>query len=148
MVAAFVVSLWLQLKVGLSSSDPIGFAKIMLIAVAITTVVWIVVTFATPPETMSTLTSFYKVVRPPGALWKPIAKLVPDVAAGISVTRNFRDWIAGCVLIYGALFGIGKLLLKEPIAGLYLSLAFIAALVIYRDLSRESGSIEEHSKPQ
>ena len=149
MVAAFVVSLWLQLRVGLSSSDPIGFAKIMLITVAITTVVWMVVTFATPPEAMSTLTSFYKVVRPPGPLWRPIARLVPDVAPGISVTRNFRDWIAGCVLIYGALFGIGKLLLKEPIAGLYLGLALVAALVIYRDLSRESGPIEEHSpRPQ
>ena len=147
MVAAFVVSLWLQLKVGLSSSDPIGFAKIMLITVAITTVVWIVVTFATPPESMSTLTSFYKAVRPPGALWRPIAKLVPDVAPGISVTRNFRDWIAGCVLIYGALFGIGKLLLKEPVAGVYLGLAFIAALIIYRDLSRENGPIEER-RPQ
>ncbi len=34
------------------------------------------------------------------------------------------DWIAGCGLVYGALFGIGKLVLGHPLAGaLYLAVA-------------------------
>jgi divalent metal cation (Fe/Co/Zn/Cd) transporter len=34
--------------------------------------------------------------------------------------RNLTDWIAGCMLIYGVLFGTGKLLLHETAPGLAL----------------------------
>jgi len=45
--------------------------------------------------------------------------------------------VAGCVLIYAALFGVGKLLLHEALPGvLLLALAAVAATIIYRDLSR------------
>ena len=47
------------------------------------------------------------------------------------------DWISGCVLIYGVLFGVGKLLLKETASGVALLAAGIAAgALIYWDLSR------------
>ena len=47
------------------------------------------------------------------------------------------DWIAGCILIYGILFGTGKLLLKDFATGSVLILAALAAgAVIYWDLSR------------
>jgi hypothetical protein len=40
-------------------------------------------------------------------------------------------------MIYGVLFGVGKLLLHETLPGLLLlGLGIIAATVIYRDLSR------------
>src|SRR2546427_7133039 len=60
-------------------------------------------------------------------------------------TTLFRslDWAAGCVLIYGVLFGVGKLLLHETLPGVVLlGLGAIAGAVIYRDLSRRS---EEHT---
>jgi SSS family solute:Na+ symporter len=136
MLTAFVVSLVLQIRYGLSSSDPIGFAKIMLVTVSTTTVVWIAVTFATPPEPIETLLTFYKLVRPPRALWKPIVELAPEVDPSTDARHDLLDWIAGCVLIYGSLFGVGKLVLKEASAGIYLGIALIGAIVIYRDLSR------------
>ena len=55
MIAAFVVSITLQLGFGLDSDDPYGFAYIMLITVGITTVVWLATTFLTAPEPMDTL---------------------------------------------------------------------------------------------
>jgi len=55
--------------------------------------------------------------------------------------RNLLDWLAGCGLIYGVLFGVGKLLLKETGIGLLmLGLGVLAGYVIYRDLSRRGWS--------
>ena len=49
---------------------------------------------------------------------------------------NLLDWIAGLVLVYGVLFGVGKLLLHETLPGLVLlALAALGGFVIYRDLS-------------
>jgi solute:Na+ symporter, SSS family len=137
MATAFVVSLTLQLVFGFSSADPYGFAYIMLITVGITTVVWLAVTFLTAPEPMDKLLSFYRLVRPAPALWKPVVRMAPDVPPSQDLAYNLLDWLAGCVLIYGALFGIGKIILKDYGLGfLFLGIGLAAGAVIYWDLSR------------
>src|SRR5438128_2237283 len=137
MVTAFVVSLFLQLVFGLDNNKPIDFAHIMLITVAVTTVVWLAVTFLTKPEPQEKLVAFYRRTRPSRAGWAPIAALAPDVKVAGGGLSNLLDWIAGLVLVYGVLFGVGKLLLHETLPGLVL-LAFgaLGGFVIYRDLSR------------
>ena len=137
MVAAFVVSLSLQLVWGLDSDDPLGFAWIMVVTISVTTAVWLATTFLTRPEPIEKLLEFYRRVRPSGRGWAPIARLAPEVRADGGGWRNLADAAAGCVLIYGALFGVGKLLLKQTAAGLiFLAAALAAGLLIYRDLSR------------
>jgi Na+/proline symporter len=137
MATAFVVSVALQTVFGISSADPLGFAHIMLITVAITTAVWLTVTFLTPPEPEQQLLSFYRRVRPSAAMWKPIARLAPEVPPARDLKYNILDWIAGCALIYGALFGAGKVILKDYVLGaILLAIALAAGLYIYRDLSR------------
>jgi SSS family solute:Na+ symporter len=109
----------------------------MIITVSITTVVWLAVTFATQPESNETLVKFYKRARPGIAGWKPIARLAPEVIADRAGAHNFIDWICGCVLIYGVLFGTGKLLLGETGTGLaLLALGLAGGAVIYFDVSR------------
>src|SRR5213594_3787864 len=137
MISAFVVSLFLQLAFGLDNDKPIDFAHIMLITVAVTTVVWLAVTFLTKPEPQETLVAFYRRTRPTRAGWAPIAAQAPDVKVAGGGLSNLLDWIAGLVLVYGVLFGVGKLLLHETLPGLVL-LAFgaLGGFVIYRDLSR------------
>ena len=104
---------------------------------SITTVVWLAVTFLTKPEPQETLVAFYRRTHPSAAGWRPIAPLAPDVKPSRDGLSNLLDWIAGCVLIYGVLFGIGKLLLKDFATGSVLMLAALAAgAVIYWDLSR------------
>ena len=62
---------------------------------------------------------FYRRVRPSAALWKPIA---------------------GCALIYGTLFGAGKVIFKDyPTGAAFLAVALAAGLYIYHDLSRAGG---------
>src|SRR5438067_1222042 len=137
MIAAFVVSVLLQTVGGLDSDRPLDFAHIVLITVAVTTVVWLAVTFLTRPESESTLVAFYRRTRPSRTGWAPVAARAPDVQPSSDGLANLLDWVAGCVLVYGALFGVGKLLLHETLPGLLLLvLSGLAGGVIYRDLSR------------
>jgi len=137
MVCAFIVSVALQLGFGLDTDQPKQFAWIMIITVAITTVVWLAVTYLTAPESRETLVSFYRRTRPSRTGWGPVAAMAPDVQAHGGGLSNLVDWIAGCVLIYGVLFGTGKLLLHETGIGLLLlGLGLLGGFVIYRDLSR------------
>jgi SSS family solute:Na+ symporter len=141
MISGFVVSVALQTAFGFDKDQPVDFAWIMLITVAITTVVWLTTTLLTQPESKETLVAFYRRTHPSAAGWRPIAALAPDVKPSRDGLSNLVCWISGCALIYGMLFGFGKLLLKEYMAGWsLLAVGLAAGAVIYWDLSRRGWS--------
>ena len=141
MAAAFAVSVILQTVFHLDSDNPVQFAYLILITVAVTTVVWLATTFLTRPETDETLIGFYRRVRPSVFGWTPVARLAPDVRVTSDLGWNLLDWLCGCALIYGALFGIGKIILKDYGTGLeFIAVAVAAAGVIFWDLSRRGWS--------
>jgi len=141
MSAALVVSLMLKLlrSAGwLAFPEGLEFAYDLLITVAITTTVWLAVTFLTRPESDETLDNFFKRARPAGPGWKAVRDRLGD---SVQITDNllfsFLDWIAGCGLIYAVLFGIGKLLLGDYTQALALiAISLAAGAFIYWDLSR------------
>jgi len=137
MISAFIVSVTLQAAFHFDTDKPVDFAYIMLITVGITTVVWLATTFLTKPEPQDLLIAFYRRTRPSVSGWTPIAKLAPDVKPSRDGLSNLLDWISGCVLIYGVLFGVGKLLLHETGVGLaLLALGLLGGAIIYWDLTR------------
>jgi len=137
MAAAFVVSVALQTVFHLDSDNPVQFAYLILITVAITTVFWLAVTFFTAPESDATLLRFYRKVRPSPAGWRPIQRLAPEVPVSHDLGWNLADWLCGCALVYGALFGIGKIILDDMTTGaLFLAIAVAAGVFIYWDLNR------------
>jgi solute:Na+ symporter, SSS family len=141
MMSAFVVSVTLQTAFDLDSARPVDEALIMLITVGITTVVWLAATFLTPPESNETLVAFYRRTAPSVAGWRPVAALAPEVRPQQDGMANLLDWVCGCVLIYGLLFGVGKLLLGEAALGAGLiAVGLAAGAVIYWDLSRRGWS--------
>ena len=118
----------------------------MLVTVALTTVAWVVVTYLTPPEPRDTLINFYRIVKPAGPGWKAIAAEaeITGTHGGESLATQFLNCILGCVLIYATLFAIGKLIFKEWIAGgIWLVAAVVAAVWIYRNLSRADWSMND-----
>ena len=136
MIASFVVSVLLRTVGGLDSDRPRDFAWIMIITVAVTTVVWLATTFLTRPERDETLVAFYRRTHPARAGWGPVAARVPDVQPSAGGAANLLDWVAGCVLVYGVLFGVGKLLLHDPVPGvLLLALGAAAGAILYFSLS-------------
>ena len=115
----------------------VQFPESLFSIVAITTCSWLLVTFLTRPTDGETLKNFYRRVHPGGIGWKAIAKLVPDVKGDSGYPQLFLNWVAGIVLVYAALFGVGKLILGQHLEGaLYLLVGLLAAGVIYWDLSK------------
>ena len=136
MISASVVSLSLSHIFGYNNDKPEDFAYSMMITVGITTAVWLAVTLLTPPEANSTLVAFFRRTRPSINGWGPIAAQAKDVKVVQDGMVNLLDWICGCVLIYGTLFGVGKILFKETALGFgMLAIAAVAGFIIYRDLS-------------
>src|SRR5207253_5766615 len=136
MAAAAVVSLYLQVGLRWDSDRPRDFAYIMIVTVAITTAVWIAVTWLTSPEPDETLRLFYRRVRPQGPGWKPVAAAAGPVEISGSLPIELLDAVLGCVLVYSALFGVGEILLRSVALGCaLLVLSALAAAAITRTLS-------------
>jgi Na+/proline symporter len=152
MAAAMVVSLvlWMGkpffsermfgLTPGAQQFNELFFAYSLLLTVAITTVIWLVVTFATAPEPREKLLSFYRKVRPGGPGWRSIAEETGEVE-GESLAPKFINWILGCALVYSFLFGIGEIVMGEIAKGAaFIAAGLVAGIIIFRNLERTGWS--------
>src|SRR5712692_1922002 len=124
MAAALVFSLVAQLGFGLSADDPRGFAYLLLVTTAATTIVWLAVTYLTPAEPLESLRAFHRRVRAGGPGWRAVA---PDAAGGIAIGAGLVQWLLGCAVVYLALFGIGGLVLGRRGSG---APAVVAAVLL------------------
>jgi Na+/proline symporter len=137
MTAAAVTTGLLRTVIHIQGSEAQVFAKSILLTVAVTSVVWLAVTFLTQPEPESKLLEFYRRVRPGITGWKRIAPLAPEIPPSRDGWYNLMDWLLGCLMVYMALFGIGKLLLGSTGVGLgFLAISISSGYAIYWDLSR------------
>ena len=97
MLAACVTSITLQGALHMDSDDPRSFAWIMIVTVSITTVVWLAVTFLTPPEPArcsgGVLSQDTTVTSGVAARCCACAGSVKPVS--IDLGRNAMDWVAG-----------------------------------------------------
>jgi len=115
MASSFTIAL--ALLVARKSGLDLSSHAALVWSVALTTVVWVVVTFLTKPADTETLRSFYRKVRPAGRGW---AKVVgPEEAEGPrdNLSLAFLGWVFGCTFVYSGLFGTGALLYGQPMQG-------------------------------
>ena len=137
MAAALITSITVRLGFHLREGDPREFALIVLITVAVTTAVWLAVTFLTKPEPRDVLLGFYRRVRPSATLWGPIAREATDVVPERDGLFNLLDWACGVLMIYAFLFGAGKIIFGNLPAGLaFVGAGLVFGAVIYVDLSK------------
>ncbi len=102
-----------------------------------TTLVWLIVTFATRPVEEKKLVDFYRRTHPGGAGWRHIAAKAPEVKGDSGFGRLFLDWGLGVVVVYSFLFGLGELIFGGYLAGsLILLVGLLAAWVIWADLKK------------
>jgi len=136
MIAAAAVTIGLR-NVSFAGNDALVYAKKTLITGGLTTIAWLVVTFVTRAESNATLVAFYRRVHPTVYGWKRIAKLAPELPEVKDVAGNAFNWLMGVILVYGCLFGIGKLVFQQWGQGiLLLVVAAVAGYLIFWDLSR------------
>ena len=83
--------------------------------VAVVTVIWLIATFVTKPESKEVLNSFYKRTQPGGPGWSKVIKeadqegieLVHDKNEGWNVPSGILAMLLGCILIYSCMFTTG-----------------------------------------
>ncbi len=148
MAASFVTCILLQV-VGLDLGDTASgdYALTMGITVAVTTLVWLTVTFMTAPETDAVLERFYRQVRPGGAGWRRVSTRLgfgdDKVPGGV---LSWVNWVAGVVAVYASVFSVGAMLTGWPVRGLvYAVVALGAFSLIYRNLRSDpalAGSVD------
>ena len=118
----------------------IVFPNSLFYLVTWTTACWLLVTYLTQPEPLSHLTAFYRRVQPSGPGWRHITDTA-HLPAPEPITPMLINWIAGWILVYATLFGVGTILLTSVIAATpYAIAATIAAVIINRNLSKQGWS--------
>jgi SSS family solute:Na+ symporter len=136
MVISFAVAVWFQFgheAVGLPAIHP---SLQLVIGVALTTVVWLSVTWMTAPTDTVTLQAFYDKIRPFGRGWARVVEVTDTPVSG-SVTAALTCWLLGCVVVYAALFGTGYVLYgRAGLGSLFLGASALAALGLFRTLPR------------
>jgi solute:Na+ symporter, SSS family len=114
----------------------IKFPESLFMIVGFTTIVWLAVTFITKPTDFETLKTFFIRIHP-GGWWKPVAAKLPDVKQDSGYGKLIIDWVAGIILIYNVLFGLGKLILGDiQTASMFFLIAAAAATILYAHLSK------------
>jgi solute:Na+ symporter, SSS family len=142
MASALVTSIGLRIAGGsvpaLNTATPAGFAYNLIITTAVTTVVWLSVTFLTKPEPYTTLQSFYEKVRPAGGGWEPIRKTTSLGKRNGEVGRNFAMWILGVIFVYSIMFLTGAIIFAETTSITIFGVAMaISGIALFTILNRE-----------
>jgi len=96
-----------------------GYLKFPFV-VLFSTIIWLLVTFLTAPETDKVLFAFYTKTQPGGPGWEKIVTRAKK--AKVSIIKTTEKWsvpngilamVLGCVLIYSCMFAIGNYIYGE-----------------------------------
>ena len=108
--------------------------------VAVTTSVWLLITFLTPSESKEVLRSFYTKIQPGGPGWEKVINAAKDES--IDLTEGETGWtvpsgiiamLLGCLMIYSIMFATGYFIYGEYQLALPLSaIAVVSAFFLIK----------------
>ena len=126
MVSSLIIAFYFNfVNVGLE-----GWQKII-IGALLTTVIWILTTYFTPPDDEETLRNFVKKVNPGGPGW---TKYYDGVSSEPwPVPKGILSMILGCISVYSFLLGVGQLLYGEIGSGMLIcGLGLFASIGLFK----------------
>jgi SSS family solute:Na+ symporter len=134
MVSSFLVSLVILVlaKNGVHFSTHVA----LMATVAVTTVCWVVTAYLGPQTDHDVLVDFYLKTRPAGPGWAPIRRdprviASREQAAIENIPLALLGWVAGCSLVWSALFTIGNFLYgRTATATVLLVVSVVSGLTI------------------
>ncbi|MDF4220313.1 Na+:solute symporter [Maribacter sp. M208] len=117
--------------------------------VVVTTVIWLVATFMTQPESNDTLRSFYKKIQPGGPGW---SKVVADANKdAVEIVKDKEKWsvpagvtamLLGVILIYSIMFATGYWIYGRTTQAIVLTvISAIAGALLVKAWNRLKGNI-------
>ena len=114
-IVAMVSSIIIAGYFNFGESSLEGWQKIV-IGAFLTTIVWVVATYFTPPDDEVTLRNFVKKVNPGGPGW---VKYSDDISGKPwPVPKGILSMVLGCMALYGFLLGVGQLIYGQTGSGL------------------------------
>jgi len=128
-IVAMVSSLCIAFYFNFIDQSFAGWEKIVIGAI-LTTVVWIVATYFTPPDNEETLQNFVKKVNPGGPGWSKYSQGVSSEPW--PVPNGILCMILGCTAVYSVLLGVGQLIYGEPLGLILIGLAGVSAFGLTR----------------
>jgi SSS family solute:Na+ symporter len=112
MLVSFGIALFWQFIMPLLPLPAPGSGTQLLISVALTTAVWLGVTWLTAAEEDAVLRRFYDLIRPAGPGWRRFGKGTPP-AGGSHLPLQLLSMLFATVAIYSLLFATGYLIYKQ-----------------------------------
>ena len=104
------------------------------IIVLITTIIWVLTTFLTQPESKDVLRDFYQKIQPGGPGW---AKVIDEARSeNIEIVNDNEGWsvpsgiiamLLGCVFIYSCLFATGYWIYGETTLAISITITAIVS---------------------
>ena len=103
----------------------------IVIGALLTTIIWIIATFITPPDDEETLKNFVKKVNPGGPGWKKFSS--NKMKEKWSVPIGLLCMLLGSISVYGALLGVGSLIYGHyKTAALLISLTAVSSFALFK----------------
>lgn len=122
------------------------------VVVAITTVVWLLVTLITPQTDKEVLKSFYLRTRPGGPGWAPILSSLKGDGIALDTSES-KDlgvgiicMILGCLMVYGALFATGYWIYGQYKLATIITIAVLGCAGIITALWKKMALSEEFAE--
>jgi solute:Na+ symporter, SSS family len=126
MAASFTVSLGFFLAAKLGHT--VDTILVLLTTIGVTTIVWVAVTYCTPPVEASVLAAFYERVRPAGPGWARVRRASALPPSPDSISLALAGWVLGLASVYGALFAAGAFVYGRSNEGIVWSVVAAAAI--------------------
>ncbi len=144
MIVSFIVALVLQFVYPQFGLPELSSSAQLVIGVAITTIIWVIVTMLTPPTDDKTLRSFYRLVKPGGPGWQKVIQkaaaendAIEEDTKGWDVPMGIIGMVLGCLAIYSALFATGFWLYGRTGMAVLLTLVSVVAIALLIRLWRK-----------
>ena len=121
-IVAMISSLVIAAYFNFGNSSLEEWEKIVFGAM-LTTIVWVVATFVTPPDDEKTLQNFVKKINPGGPGW---SKYSMTTGEPWLLPKGILLMILGCIAVYSILIGVGQLIYGNPIGYMLIVLSIIS----------------------
>ena len=122
-IVAMISSLVIAAYFNFGDSSLEEWEKIVFGAI-LTTLVWIVATFVTPPDDEKTLQNFVNKINPGGPGWSKYS--TPTTEPWI-LPKGILLMILGCIVVYSILIGVGQLIYGNSMGYMLIALSITSA---------------------